>query len=545
MSLSHACRVVLALAFAALAAAAAAAVPEAAVAEAAPPEATLTVANRDIVVFRTTLLGIAPALRASRARDRIEALTQSELEDPVKAFPATLGDIDGISILVGDRVAFSLLRGDVDPEGGLTLAKAAEQARARLEDALRAKRDQRRLPVLLKGLVHAAAVTALLVLLMWLLNRAGRTLVAWLERRRDAHAARTGSVQWREYVVRFLTRLLLLGRWALVVVLLYGWLAYVLDHFPLTEPFGRQLAHFVASLAGWLVEGVIAAVPGIVTVALILFITRALIDVIAQFFEGVQTGHTQMPFLHPETVSATRRIVTFIAWTLALVVAYPFIPGSGSDAFKGLSVLFGVMLSLGSTGLVTQMMSGLVIVYSRALHKGDFVAVNGIEGVVTEVGTLATKVVTMRGEEITIPNTVLIGSPIHNYSKLAGARGTMVSTKVTIGYDAPWRQVHALLELAAARTAGVRTEPKAFVYQRALSDFYAEYELFAYVDQPLQRIATLSALHANIQDAFNEHGVQIMSPHFVLQPDQAVVVPPEAWYAEPARQPGSPESPAR
>ena len=519
---------------AALASAALAAAPDAK-----PEEATLRIANRDIVVFRATLLGAGPAARAERARDRIGALTLAELADPIKAYPATMGELRGMSILVGDRVAFSLLQADLDPEDNLTLEHAAEQARAHLQEALQAKRDQRKLPVLFQGFAHAAAATALLVALLWLLHRAGRAVVALLERYRRAAAAAPATVQWRAYLAHLLLRLVQLARWVLVLVLLYGWLAYVLDHFPMTEPFGHGLAHFVETLLDWLVDGVIASVPGIVTVAVILFVTRALVDVIVQFFEGVQTGRTQVPLLHPDTASATRRIVTFIAWTLALVVAYPFIPGSNSDAFKGLSVLFGVMLSLGSTGLVTQMMSGLVIIYSRALRKGDVVSVNGIDGMVSEVGTLATKIVTMRNEEITIPNSVLIGNPIRNFSKLAGTQGTMVATKVTIGYDAPWRQVHALLELAAQRTPGLRREPKPYVYQRALGDFYVEYELFAHTDHPRDRVATLSALHANIQDAFNEAGVQIMSPHFVMQPKENVVVPPERWYATPAGPPPS------
>jgi small-conductance mechanosensitive channel len=120
---------------------------------------------------------------------------------------------------------------------------------------------------------------------------------------------------------------------------------------------------------------------------------------------------------------------------------------------------------------------------------------------------------------------------------VAGADGTLISTKVTIGYDAPWRQVHAMAEEAAARTPGLRQTPKPVVHQRALSDFYAEYELFAHMDNPLARVATLSTLHANIQDQFNEHGVQIMSPHFVLQPKSAVVVPPDSWYPPPAQPP--------
>lgn len=193
------------------------------------------------------------------------------------------------------------------------------------------------------------------------------------------------------------------------------------------------------------------------------------------------------------------------------------------------------MLTLGSTSLVAQAMSGLVIVYSRALRKGDFVEVSDVQGVVTEVAALATKIVNVRNEEITVPNSVLISSPIRNYSKLAGTQGTLLTTKVTIGYDSPWRQVHALLIGAAGKTPAVRSSPAPYVYQRARSGFYVEYELFVSIDRPLDRIPVLSALHANIQDQFNERGVQIMSPHFVVQPARPVLVPREQWHAPPAQ----------
>jgi small-conductance mechanosensitive channel len=171
------------------------------------------------------------------------------------------------------------------------------------------------------------------------------------------------------------------------------------------------------------------------------------------------------------------------------------------------------------------------------LVQGHFVAVNGIEGVVSEVGTLAVKVVNMRNEEITVPHGVMTSVNVHNYSKLAGHQGTLVSTRITIGYDTPWRQVHALLVGAAGKTPGVRSAPEPFVYQRALSDFYVEYELFAHIDRPLERVAIVSALHAAIQDEFNTYGVQIMSPNFYEQPAQPLVVPPVRWYEAPAHQP--------
>ena len=491
--------------------------------------ATLVIANRDIVVFRATLLGYAPLIREERARDRVAAMDPAELGQPTRVYEVKIGELDGRSVYIGDVRIFTLVAADLDPEDKVTLDHYAESARIKLSEAVAAKLEQRRLPVLLSALAHTAGATLLIALVAWGLRRLGNKVRGVLIQRRDAISTAVSGREkhWHEYLFSVLIQLLLLFRLVLIVVLGYGWLTYVLEHFPVTKPLGRALIRYIGNLADWLVTGLVDALPGIVTIAVILVIARALIDALARFFESVQKGRTDIRFLHRETVPATRRIVTGLVWIFALAIAYPFIPGSGSEAFKGLSVLVGVMISLGSTGLINQLMGGLVIVYSRALRRGDFVVINEVEGTVLEVGTLATKVATMRGEEITIPNAVLINASIRNYSKNAGALGSMLSTKVTIGYDTPWRQVHAMLLEAARRTQGLRSDPRPFVLQRALTDFYPEYELLAYTDRPAQRVGILSDLHANIQDVFNEQGVQIMSPHFVLQPRNPVVAPPE------------------
>jgi small-conductance mechanosensitive channel len=157
-------------------------------------------------------------------------------------------------------------------------------------------------------------------------------------------------------------------------------------------------------------------------------------------------------------------------------------------------------------------------------------------GVVKETGVLSTKIINMRNEEVTIPNAVLVGNSIKNFTSGAD-EGAMVSTTVTIGYDTPWRQVEAMLVNAAERTSGLRKQPKPFVAQKSLQDFYVEYELFVQLDKPLRRVLILSELHGHIQDEFNIHGVQIMSPHFVLQPKNNVVVDKENWFADPANKP--------
>jgi small-conductance mechanosensitive channel len=321
-----------------------------------------------------------------------------------------------------------------------------------------------------------------------------------------------------------------------MLTLAYWWMYYVLASFALTAPLASSLGNWLFGKLVWIGEGVLDALPGLATVALVLLITRAAADLLRYFFDAVQKGRLRIPLVHRETASATRRIFTMLTWALGAALAYPYLPGSSSEAFKGVSVLLGVVVTLGSAGLITQAMSGLVVVYSRSLHRGDFVDINGVQGVVTEVAALAIKVIDVRNEEITIPNAVVVASPIRNYTRLGGGERTLLTTKVSIGYDVPWRQVQALLIAAARKTPGVRDLPEPYVYQRALSDFYVEYELFASLADPTQRVACLSELHARILDEFNEHGVQIMSPHFLGQPEHAVVVPKAQWYAAPARE---------
>ena len=184
---------------------------------------------------------------------------------------------------------------------------------------------------------------------------------------------------------------------------------------------------------------------------LVIFVlTRIIVRAVDGFYQTVERGAMSVSWLQADTAKATRRLTVVLIWIFAVTVAYPYIPGSDSEAFKGISVFVGLMVSLGSAGLVNQVMSGLVVAYSRALKAGEFVQFGNTLGTVSEVNMLSTKVITPKRETVTVPNAVLVSSPITNYSRLADERGAIVGTKVTIGYDTPWRQVHAMLTLAAA-----------------------------------------------------------------------------------------------
>ncbi len=505
-----------------------------AVSTAAEP-ARLTVLNRDVMTMRATIAGSTPAKRVEQARARIRDIPPNAIDDPITTIAAQLGELRGVQFFIGPRLLFSVVENDVDPEAQQSFDALVRQTRERLEEVRAAWHQLQDRPLLLHGLLISAIGTAVFLLLLWTAYRGGLWVLKWLQQWRDRLAARHEHVDLGEFIARVVVGSLQVVQWLVIAALAYAWIRFLLGNFVATAPVADGLDRWLWDKLVWLVDGFLHSLPGFVTIIIILAITRAIADAVGYLLDAIHQGRLKLPLVHPETTTATRRILGILVWGLGIAVAYPYLPGSDSDAFKGLSVLFGLMLTLGSTSLVAQAMSGLVIVYSRALRKGDFVEVNDVQGVVTEVASLATKIVNVRNEEITVPNSVLISSPIRNYSKLAGTQGTLLTVTVTIGYDAPWRQVHALLTAAAGKTAGVRSSPSPFVYQRALSDFYVEYELFVSIDRPQERIPTLSALHANIQDEFNEQGVQIMSPHFVVQPAQPVLVPREQWHAPPAR----------
>ena len=216
----------------------------------------------------------------------------------------------------------------------------------------------------------------------------------------------------------------------------------------------------------------------------IVLLTRFAIRLMQATLDGVAEGRLHLPGIHPETAAPSKRLIAALLWLFAIVVSYPYLPGSHTDAFKGVSVFLGLVLSIGSSGLVTHMMSGFLLTFTRAIKPGDYIKAGDTEGMVTNVGLLSTKLRTHKGEEVILPNAVAIGGTIVNYSRYASAGELLLYTSVTIGYDTPWRQVEALLKAAAARTPGLSSSREPFVLQRELADFYVDYQLNAVLERP-------------------------------------------------------------
>lgn len=497
--------------------------------------ATLVIWNRPIVTLRAKIDAMSPQTRVERIRERIADWPPDALTGTAKPVPATLGDLSGYWIYLEGRTVLALLPQDVDPDSGQTLEQLAEATADNLMAALRARADQQRLPRIIRGVILALLTTALFALTLWgvarLRNRALHRrvqvfsdhpiLVRGIDLRPHLRALEDAAIKFTAIGVGLLAT--------------YLWLTLLLSFFSYTEPWGEGLAHWLVGRLSTLASGAVSALPGLFTVIIIFLATRLIVQATDRFFASVERGWLKVSWLEAETARATRRLAVVLIWIFALTVAYPYIPGSQSDAFKGISVFIGLMVSLGSAGFVNQIMSGLVIVYSRSLKPGEFVQVGDTFGKITEIGLLATKMITPTRQEISFPNAALVSTSVTNFSRHAdAAHGSIIDTTITIGYDAPWRQVHAMLLLAAERTSQVRMEPKPRVLQQALSDFYVEYRLLVSVDDPETRPAILSELHAHIQDVFNEFGVQILSPHFENQPAEKVWVPQSAWHEPPA-----------
>lgn len=503
--------------------------------------AELRIANRSVFTFNATLLGETPAARVHRATTVIEDTLRGTDELYVSIDPI----LNSHLVLLGGRRAFIVAPQDLGVEGGDTRL-AAERAAATLRQVVDETREARSLRFLLKALGFSAAATLLFVVLIKGANFGRRKLRGRLPQlmRDRARQIKVGHVPLfdMQYVYFLIDRLLRLIYWAFVLLLSYQWLSFVLSQFPYTRPWGESLNLHLLDLLRYLVTGILHAIPGLAVAVMIFFIARGISGFSKRLLERMARPGT-LKWLTEETLQPTTRLTSLAIWLFALVMAYPYLPGSGTDAFKGLSVLVGLMISLGASSVVGQAAAGLILTYSRTLKAGEYVRVGDNEGTVTEVGMFNTTIRTGLGEVLTLPNSMITGSVTRNYSRVVQGQGYIVDTVVTIGYDTPWRQVEAMLLQAAERTDGILQTPRPQVFQTGLSDFYPEYRLVAQAvpSEPRPRAELLSLLHANIQDVFNDYGVQIMSPHYLGDPAKEKWVPREHWYTTPAQDPSRTE----
>ncbi len=500
--------------------------------------ARLVVFNRPILTFRGQFLGLTPDLRRQLATERIRTVLDQGGRGRVTATAIP----QGMLISIDDEYVFVITPDDAATGIGTTLATLTSEAVGALTEVVAATREARDSQLLLQAGILAAAATVIYLLVLWVLSRIGRVL-----RRRTADLAQaTEKLRVGGFVFMPSHRAVVVYRaivrfagWVLILLVTYEWLGYVLGRFPFTRPWAEKLNGFLFNTISGILISIAHALPDVTVVILIFTLAYWVNRLAKRFYDAVEQKRINVGWVDEDTAPASRRLTTIAVWLFALVMAYPYIPGSDTDAFKGLSVLAGLMVTVGASGIFGQAASGLILMYTRAYRPGEYVRIGTSEGTIVAMGMFTTRVRTGMGEELTIPNSTILTSVTYNYSRTMHSEGFVVDATVTIGYDTPWRQVHAMLIEAATRTQGILNEPVPKVFQTALADFYAEYRLVCHAaaESPLSRAEVNSALYATVQDVFNEHDVQIMSPHYVGDPAEPKVVRPAGWYAAPAKPP--------
>ncbi|MDQ2766980.1 MAG: mechanosensitive ion channel family protein [Gemmatimonadota bacterium] len=489
------------------------------------------------VVFRDdTLFRLYGALGPFTPAQRAAAVV-ARLDDAAHTHDA----LDSIVVIEQNGFSELLMRGvvlmTVVDSDAVPLAQTrdvvARTYATRMRLALSRAHERLSARALLIDVGYAAAASLVLFLALFLLHLAFPRLYRRLEAVRRARVPALRIQQLELLSAEGLSRALLVIaqglRVAVTIVLLYVYIPLVLSFFPWTEPLSRRIVGYALTPLGVAWAAFIGFVPKIFYLLVIVLITRYVLKLIHALFRAIESGAVTFDGFYREWADPTYKIARVLVLAFAVVASFPYLPGAHTDAFKGVSLFLGVLFSLGSSSAVSNIVAGIVLTYTRGFEVGDRVQIGEAIGDVTERSLLVTRVRTIKNVEVTIPNGTVLAAQVRNYSRLAQGAGLVLHTTVTIGYDAPWRTVHDLLISAANRTEHIMSEPNPFVLQTSLDDFYVSYELNAFTRRADLMAATYSSLHRNIQDSFNEAGVEIMSPHYGALRDGNEIAIPESY----------------
>jgi small-conductance mechanosensitive channel len=489
------------------------------------------------LLFRVRGVAALPAEeRAHLIEERIAAVAA----DPtVDTGSLRVVEIEGRSdIMAGERHVAAVVDADADVEDVKRSTLAAADVR-RIQAAIEAYRRDRSPEMLRWAAVRSAVALATLlvgaavVFLLW--RRARRWLNHRIERRLTSITFQSLELVQAERIRSTLHGAL--GGLAIIVGVGLGvaCASYVLTQFPWTRGAGYALVRAATAPLAGLGSGFLTSLPDLVFLVVLIVVTRYALGLLLLFFGAVDRGTVRLGKFDHEWAWPTYRIVRLLILALVLAVAYPSIPGSNSEAFRGISIFLGVVFSLGASGVVGNIIAGYSMIYRRTFKVGDRVKIGDVVGDVTEMRLQVTHLRSPKNEEIVVPNSQILDKEVVNYSVYAREGKLILYATVGIGYETPWRQVEAMLIQAAERTEGILREPSPFVLEKALGDFAVTYEINAYCGDAHAMARVYAALYRNILDVFNEYGVQIMTPAYEGDPEQPKIVAKERWFETPAR----------
>ncbi len=489
------------------------------------------VLNKDTLFYVMNKFGSLSAQeRAARTSSLLQKMEENltMVPDSIKIYK----DGENAQLTLNDDVIVSVSKADADSLA-THVNDLAKTYRTTIVNSIKQYKSQNDITELLTrgglGLLILVLLGTAIFLLNKYSNRIRNFFTKYLSTRLNGIKIKDYELVSKSGELMFLRRIFNIVKYIFILLIVYLTLPLIFRLFPWTKGWSDLLLNFILNPLRQILDKTIKFIPDLISIIVIYFVFHYINKLIKFLATEIETRKLTINGFFPDWAKPTYNIVRFVLYAFMLVVIWPFIPGSDSDIFKGVSVFLGLLISLGSSTAIGNIVAGLVITYMRPFRLGDRVRIGDVTGDVIEKAFLVTRLKTIKNEIVTIPNSAILNGNTLNYNVLAANEGLIVHTTVTIGYDNPWHTVHELLIQAAMETEGVDKDKKPFVLQTSLDDWYVSYQVNAYTKEPNRMAQIYSNLHQNIQDNFNKAGVEIMSPHYQTLRDGNDTTIPESY----------------
>ncbi|MGK7942274.1 MAG: mechanosensitive ion channel family protein [Crocosphaera sp.] len=504
-------------------------------------EAPVLVDGKEIFTIKSKLGELSPEVRANEIKNKLEEVAQnySIVPDDIKVV-----NVEPLQFIQAKNIIIAAFgEGDGEAEN-LPLSQLVIERVDQIKQGIIDYRESRTKTSISWGIIKTIIATIVAVICLYLLNK---VLPNIFNKVRRWQRQRLESVEFQglqfisgRQVAKCISFLFTLIRIFLIFLVFYIYLPLILSYFPWTQPIGIKILSYFWNSINLVFSGIISYLPNVFIIAIIAIIAYYLIRFSKILFNAIGEERIVFNGFYPEWAEPTYNLVIFLIIALAAVLIFPYLPASNSAGFQGISIFAGALFTLGSTAIVGNIVSGIVLIYTRAFQLGDVINANDKTGRVVEKSMLTTRIMTPDNEVITIPNATLLASDITNYT--ASIRDQqqplVLKTTVTLGYDVPWRKVHETLINAAKDSEGILQDPEPFVLQTSLDDFYVAYTLKAFTNSPEKMGFIYSKLHQSIQDKCNEADIEILSPHYSAVRDGHQITIPENYLPDDYNAPG-------
>ena len=473
--------------------------------------------------------GFSALERATAINERIQQLKELEYDSNLFSLKSNQSNTQ---VIYGSKVLLAISDHDaaVEKVDRNTLASRYKNS---ISEAYRIYKDETSLYSLLKNIGLALLIVIITYFIIKYVLKLFRLISVKIYEQKNK---RIKGIKIRNYTlfdaksqVNALINLNSIIKWFILLFIVYISIPLLFGVFPWTKNLGATLFGYVLTPLKRILFSIIDYLPNLITIAVIIFVFRYVLRGIKYLKSEIELERLKLPGFYPDWASPTYQIIRVLVVAFMIVVIFPYLPGSDSPIFKGVSVFLGFLFTFGSAGSLSNLISGIILTYMRLYKIGDRIKIGNTVGDVVEKNILVTRIKTIKNEIVSVPNSTVMSSHTVNYTVEAEKKGLIVHSTVTIGYDVPWNLVHQALIEAAQKTEYVLEEPKPFVLQTSLNDFYVSYEINAYTHQASKQALIYSELHQHIQDSCNAREIEIMSPHYTAARDGNTKAVPEEY----------------